>query len=71
MSDPEIAALIEQAARNLHTLELLALRESDEGPMPVPVLRQRLHDLKLAYIRETDALTRRMLKCPAKPIIKN
>lgn len=71
MSNPEIAALIEQASRNLYTLELLALRESADGPMPVPVLRQRLHDLKLAYIRETDALTRRMLKCPAPPTVEN
>jgi hypothetical protein len=62
MSDPEIAALIEQAARNLHTLELIALRERAENPMPIPVLWQRLHNLKLAYVRETDALTRRVLK---------
>lgn len=62
MSDPEIAALIEQAARNLRTLELLALRVNDEGPRAIPVLRQRIHELKLAYIRETDALTRRMLR---------
>ena len=71
MSDPEIAALIEQAARNLHTLELIARRESADGPVPVRVLWQRLHDLKLAYVRETDALTRRVLKgACARPIVQ-
>jgi hypothetical protein len=61
LRDPELLALIEQAARNLDTLELLVrgARESDEAA--VKTLRQRLHTLKLAYARETNALTREVL----------
>ena len=58
MSNPELAALVEQAARNLDTLELLARSAGDEPPAVLAELRRRLGDLQLAYIRETDALTR-------------
>lgn len=62
LHDPELSALIEQAARNLETLELLVHSASDEGSTATGVLRQRLRDLKLAYTIETDALTRQVLK---------
>jgi hypothetical protein len=61
LRDPELLALIEQAARNLDTLELIVrgVRENDEGA--IKALRQRLHSVKLAYARETNALTREVL----------
>ena len=61
LRDPELLALIEQASRNLDTLEVLVrgARENDEGALKA--LRQRLHNLKLAYARETNALTREVL----------
>jgi len=61
LPDPELLALIQQAARNLDTLELLmrGARKSDEGA--IKALRQQLHNLKLAYARETNALTREVL----------
>ena len=62
LSDPELSALLEQAARNLETLELLARSASDEDATATSMLRQRLQDLKLAYTSETDALTRQVLK---------
>ena len=53
LSDPELAALVQQAARNLETLQLL-VRTAGEGDTDVVnELRQRLHDLQLACIRET------------------
>ena len=57
VSNPELAALVEQAARNLDTLELLARSAGDEPPGVLAELRQRLRALRLAYVRETDALT--------------
>lgn len=60
LSDPELAALLQQAARNLDTLELLA-RASRKDAAQIKHLRDRLHDLKLAYTNETDALTRAVL----------
>jgi hypothetical protein len=62
LSDLEISALLEQAARNLDTLELLAREASEQDPSAIEVLRQRLHDLKRAYTKETDALTRQVLQ---------
>jgi hypothetical protein len=62
LNDPELSALIEQAARNLETLELLVRSAGEENSTATDVLRQRLHDLKLAYTSETDALTRQVLK---------
>ena len=62
LNDPELSALIEQAARNLETLELLARSESVEGSTATDALRQRLRELKRAYTSETDALTRQVLK---------
>ena len=62
LNDPELSALIEQAARNLETLELLARSNRVEDPNATDVLRRRLHELKLAYTSETDALTRQVLR---------
>lgn len=62
LSDPELLALLEQAERNLQTLELLARSAGDESPTSIKGLRQRLQDLKRAYTSEADALTRQVLK---------
>lgn len=62
LSDPELSALLEQAGRNLETLELLARSAGDEDPAVIQRLRQRLHELKLAYTHETDALTQQVFK---------
>ena len=61
LHDPELSALIAQAARNLDTLELLVRSARDEGSPALDDLRRRLRDLKLAYTRETDVLTREVL----------
>ena len=62
LSDPELLALLEQAERNLETLELLVRSAGEESPMAIKRLQQRLHDLKRAYTREADALTRQVLE---------
>jgi hypothetical protein len=59
VNDPELAALIEQAARNLETLEVLV---GIESTVAVEELQQRLQRLREAYTRETDALTRQVLR---------
>jgi hypothetical protein len=61
VSDPELAALLEQAARNLDSLELLLRSAGDDDPEAVARLREQLQQLKLAYTTETDALTRQVL----------
>jgi hypothetical protein len=60
--DAELSALLEQAWRNLESLELLVRTRRDEGAGAIEALRQRLQDLKSAYTTETDALTRQVLK---------
>jgi hypothetical protein len=64
LSDPELSALLDQAGRNLDTLELLARNAQApyKDPTAIGALRQRVKDLKLAYARETDALTHQVLK---------
>jgi hypothetical protein len=62
LNDPELAALLEQAARNLDTLELLVRSADADDPLAVERLRQRLRDLKRAYTTETDVLTRQVLR---------
>lgn len=57
--DPEVAALIEQAARNLATLELLG---GQEFKRTIEELQLRLQRLKEAYTRETDSLTQQVLR---------
>jgi hypothetical protein len=62
LRDPQLSALLEQAAHNLETLALLLRAASEEAPSAINGLRQQIHDLKLAYTAETDALTREVLK---------
>jgi hypothetical protein len=62
MSDSEISALVDQAARNLETLEALARQAGDlQDRARVQELRQRLESLRRAYVRETDALTQEVI----------
>jgi hypothetical protein len=61
VSDPELSALVAQAARNLETLEMLARTSSQQDHLAVLELRERLRQLHLAYIRETDVLTQHVL----------
>jgi len=51
----ELAALIQQATRNLDALEQYV---EASGSEPVSALRERLARLRTAYTKETDALTR-------------
>lgn len=64
LRDPELAALLDQARRNVDTLELLANRaqEQEDDLADLHQLRNRIAALKAAYTRETDALTRQVLK---------
>ena len=59
--DPELQALIAQAARNLTTLELIIERGGPPAE-DVQELQRRVQRLKQAYLRETDAVTRQALK---------
>ena len=62
LRDPELSALLDQAGRNLETLEQLA-RASDEDDLgAITRLKERLEELKVAYKIETDALTQQVLK---------
>lgn len=59
--DHELAALIEQAGRNLRTLRLLIM--STEPPLvELDRLQQQFEQLKRAYVEETDSLTRQVLR---------
>ena len=62
LTDPEVSALLDQARRNLDSLELLARSSSDAGVGAIEVLRQRLDDLRSAYTSEAHALTRAVLR---------
>jgi hypothetical protein len=57
----QLAALIDQAGRNLDTLELLARSVGGVDGESLEVLRARLEELRQAYLRETDALTQSVL----------
>lgn len=56
--DPELADLIDQAERNLATLELLL---GIQGARRMESLRGRIQALRDAYTRETNSLTRAVL----------
>jgi hypothetical protein len=58
--DLELELLIEQAERNLRTLELLVGRDGRPGTLDD--LQERVQQLKSAYLQETNALTRQALK---------
>lgn len=62
LRDPELAALLDQALRNVETLELLVYSAGEADAGPLQDLRDRLAAVKAAYTRETDALTREVLK---------
>lgn len=62
LRDLELAALLDQAARNLETLELLACSAAEDDLSALSDLRDRLAQLKAAYTRETDAITRAVLE---------
>ena len=62
LCDPELAALLDQAARNLDTLELLAYSAGEEDLGALHDLRDRLAALKAAYTQEANALTREVIK---------
>jgi len=57
LSDPELSVLLDQAERNLETLQLLAYSAGEADGASLEALRERLTALKAAYTRETDALT--------------
>jgi hypothetical protein len=60
--DPELSALLDQAARNLDTLELLARSAKEEDLGGIEELQRRLEKLRAAYTSETDALTHEVLR---------
>ena len=59
--DPELSAILDQAARNLNNLELL-LRTAGDDLSPISPLRQRLEALQIAYRNETNVLTCQVLE---------
>jgi hypothetical protein len=61
LRDPELSAILDQAARNLNNLELL-LRTAGDDLSPISPLRQRLEALQIAYRNETNVLTRQVLE---------
>lgn len=61
LRDPELSAILDQAARNLKSLELL-FRTSEDDLSAIGPLRQRLEELQIAYRNETDALTRQVIE---------
>jgi hypothetical protein len=64
LRDPELAALLDQARRNMDTLQLLArhAQEQEDDLTDLQELRDRIAALKAAYTHETDALTRQVLR---------
>ena len=62
LRDLELAALLDQAGRNIDTLALLIYSGHEDDLGALQDLRDRLAALKAAYTRETDALTREVLK---------
>jgi hypothetical protein len=61
MIDAQLAALIEQAGRNLDSLELLVGMSSGAETETIAAYQARLRDLKRAYHRETNELTLKVL----------
>lgn len=58
--DLALASLIEQAERNLKTLRLLVTNVELEPDLDR--LQQQFEELRRAYLKETDSLTRQVLK---------
>jgi hypothetical protein len=53
----QLHALVEQAGRNLDTLELLTGALSPVDRVTVAAYKSRLRELQLSYLRETNDLT--------------
>jgi len=62
LRDPELSAILDQAARNLNSLELLVRTSGENDLTAINPLRHRLEALQRAYRNETDALTRQVLE---------
>ena len=62
VSAAALAALVEQAVRNVESLEALARSVGEGDPERFAELRERLRTLQVAYRRETDTLTQHVLK---------
>ena len=62
LRDPELSAILDQAARNLNNLELLLRTSGEDDLSPISPLRQRLEALQSDYRNETNALTRQVLE---------
>ncbi len=60
--DPELSAILDQAARNLNSLELLVRTASQDDLSAIGPLRHRLEALQTAYRNETNALTRQVIE---------
>ena len=61
LSDPELSALFDQAARNLYALEVLVRASGEKDDGAIMGLRRRLLALRKAYTVETNELTRQVL----------
>jgi hypothetical protein len=62
LRDPELSAILDQAARNLKSLELLVRTSGEDDDLSaISPLRQRLEALQIAYRNETNALTRQVI----------
>ena len=61
LSDPELSALFDQAARNLYALEVLVRASGERDDGGIMGLRRRLLALRKAYTVETNELTREVL----------
>jgi hypothetical protein len=61
LRDPELSAILNQAARNLNSLELLVRTSGEDDLSAIHPLRQRLEALQIAYRNETNALTREVI----------
>jgi hypothetical protein len=62
LRDPELSALLDQAMRNLDSLERLARTRDEDDITAITRLKERLEELKVAYKTETDTLTQQVLK---------
>jgi hypothetical protein len=62
LRDPELSAILDQAARNLNNLELLVRTSGEDDLSAISPLRERLEALRIAYRNETNALTRQVLE---------
>jgi hypothetical protein len=62
LRDPELSALLDQAMRNLDSLERLARTRDEDDIAAITRLKERLEELKVAYKTETDTLTQQVLK---------